>query len=218
MNLISIRDNFIVRYKLECLKKSVAEIDLSRQNKVIATMIYDAVNEIQTRLGVIEDSETVNLIPNTNQYELECFFGEPKVVASGNIVLKKRTTNWINEKNQEGLTNGVNPNGLPDGYAIVMVKDIYMGTKPNILVYPTPQAINSLTITYKSSPELFDPSMNDDAYSTDYPILPSQYDKAILFYMIDSMFGDNKPNFEREMMKLKVIKYNGSNMNEYIMN
>ena len=199
-----LRDHFITRYKLECLKKKIPEIDLSRNGKIIAMMIYDAVNEIQSRLGVIESSEVIPLVAGTNQYELEHYFGEPKVVSCNNIILEKRSTDWISKRNAIGTTTDT-----PTDYAIIMNRDIYLSTLPNILLYPTPNIAADLAITFKSNSSLFDPTRDEDAYSTNYPPLPESYDKAILFYMVDSMFDNIRPNFEREMIKLKVTQFNG---------
>lgn len=208
MNIVSLRDNFVARYKIECLKRKVEEVNFTNQGKLVATLIYDAVGEIQSKTGIIESSQIISLVSGTNEYPLNLDFGMVKLVSCNNNILCKRTTEWINKQIDLGNT-GTDPSD----YAITVLSNTTMGSKFNILLFPTPSTVTNLTINYTSDRGAFDPTIDKDAYSTNYTILPSVYDRAIIFHMVDSMFGDSKPNFDKEMTRLIAKQFNGQKLN-----
>jgi hypothetical protein len=222
MILQQYRDHFLTKYKIECLKRGIKEIDLVNQGKVIAMLVYDAINDIQSRLGSIENLVSIALTSTNYSYALPMDFGYEKSVMYSNCALCKRTASWIHEHNN-------NCTGMPNAYAIVemntveVVTDDYTqiltddngnsyctgGIGANILVSPSPNATGNLSIYYEINIDLFNPNTNDDIYSGAL-VFPSLYDHAVLNYMIDSMFyTDVKPNYEKEMSKLRVKEYNG---------
>lgn len=204
MTIVQLRDHFIARYKLECLKKGIKEIDLTHQGKIVAVMMYDAISEIQSKTSIIEGSLSIPLVVGATQYELEWDYGIIRVVSCNGAILCKKTLEWITKQNDLGVT-GDNP----EYYAINAVKDIYAGTQFNITLFPAPSIVTNLVISYTNDAKVFNTEFDDDAYSTNYTMLPSMYDKAILFHMVDSMFGDNKPNFDRELTRLIAKQFNG---------
>lgn len=211
MTIVALKDAFLSKYGLACLVKGIPEVDLKNQGKLIAMMIYEAVNDIQSRHGAIENSTTISTVANDNSYLLPTDFGEPKLVTCNGITLKKATSNEINE----GIINSAST-GSPTHYAIVPTADPTVNNRFNINVYPSPSDIWSMVVYYKIDSRLFNPATDTDAYSTSTTILPAKYDMAIIQYLMDSMFyPEQKPNYNKEMLKLFNTQFSGENLNTY---
>ena len=238
MIISKLRDHFLTRYKIECLKRSIKEVDLENSGKVIAMLIYNAVYDTQSRLGTVENSVNIPLT-NSMSYPLPLDFGLPKEIIFNNCPLHKKTTSWINKHIS-------NPPGDPLHYSIIVSKNLtnnqvveddqtevveddqmevveddqnqtnqfYILLSPS----PSPEIIGqNLFVSYEMNFSLFDPANDTDAYDMTTVLIPSVYDEAILRHMIDSMFyPEEKPNYKAEIIKLMAKQFSGEKLDYHM--
>jgi hypothetical protein len=232
MILSQFRDHFLTRYKIECLKRQVKEIDLENQGKIIAMIAYDAMNDIQSRLGAIDNLAVISLTQD-NKYPLPLDFGYVKSVEYSGHPLNSKSSAWIKERYSQiagipyyyAIDTPINAGVISDDDQEIITDDNGQipssgGTNSYIILSPIPsinEVDKNLYINYQIDIKLFNPEINNDIYDSTM-IFPSVYDKAVLNFMIDSMFyTEEKPNYKAEIIKLLGKQFSGEGI-EYDMN
>ena len=205
MEMKLLRDMFIAEYKLQCAILGAKEVDLATNGKIISMLIYQACYDIQEKLKVIVATETINLVNGVSEYKLKSSFGEIQYVSIGNTMLSKQTYDWIKEQ----ITTGESP-----AYYSIASKRSFLGGRENILIYPAPNSSSPLTMTvgYISNIRLFDPNDDKDVYSDECSLLPQKYDTAILAFMVGKLIPTLMQNYDKEISRLLVKRFNGSKM------
>lgn len=202
MTINELRDIFIVKQKLECLKRKTDFFDI--ENKVLAFMISDAQQDIQRRLSVVESSDTITLgstsidYLSANTYTLPSNFGKPKHAYIGANLLEEKDLVWLERFIQSG-NSGYYYAIKPAGHTSYIICPIGSGT---------------LTIQYYPDLGFYQPSLsasqtwgnfNGLVYSGNL-LLPDRYNNAILYKMLSHLFDDYLGLYEKEIKSLRELR------------
>ncbi|HKB85123.1 MAG TPA: hypothetical protein VKD08_03055 [Ignavibacteriaceae bacterium] len=193
MLISEIRDLFKSKYKLESRIRKTDEIDID--NKLLASFISQAQQDIQRRLSVVEASTTIALGTTSNVYNLPSNFGRHKHAYIGSTLLGEKSSRFIREQIALGNTG--------DWYAIYQA-----GNTQQIL---TTYTSGTLTVYYYPDFRYYQPSVTsiqdwgtfNGIVFTGKLMLPDRYDMAILYYMLSQVVPDYYAFYEKEIRSLK---------------
>lgn len=211
MTLQELRDEFIFRYKLECSKRNVKEINFP--DRVIAKFISNAEAQLQQDVGLIQSNYTIPLVADTADYDLPDDFGELIAVKYGNDYMER-----VSNKDFVTTTSiKFNIYTAGAGFRIRFTKA--PDTSKTIIVYyyvdvrkyqPSGDANyqnwDSLTQTwetlyapYDSEPPLWG-SFNGIQWSGNIAF-PDKYSEALIYHMLSNIFDDYLGKYEFEISK-----------------
>lgn len=197
MLISEIRDAFIVKLKLECLKRKVDYPELN--NKVIAFLISEAQQDIQSKLDVITGSKTYTLVAGANAYNCPNDFGKLKWAMLGDYPLDVVSDYQI--------LNYSFFEGSP-----IQIAQYVNGNTPQILIYPTPtDGTETFTIYYSVDTLYYQPSGVTDQGWGDFDgttfsnklLLPDKYNKAVQLYLLAQIFDDFNAKYQDELLSLR---------------
>ena len=208
MTLQEIRDAFEARYKVECFKRNVKQLELD--DKLIALFMSEAQQDIQRRHRVVRTSSSVTITSGSGT--LPSNFGR--------IIAVKYDDDFLEQKPYQELLDYQLTTS--DSDALVYAID-QTGATATILVYPT--GVTSVTVYYYPEYLYYQPSgdtsqewgsFSGTAFSGSLNI-PVRYAMAVQYYMLSQLFDDIERKYEREMGSLresqlinrpKELKYN----------
>jgi len=188
-----VRDLFVGTYKLQAQVRGVSQIEIG--NKLLASFISQAQQDIQRRLLVVESSTDVTLETTTNVHSLPTNFGQHKHAYIGTTLLEEKPARFMREL----LATG----GTGNYFGIYQ-----QGNTQQII---TTSTSGTLTLFYYPDFRYYQPSVSSDQdwgnfngiVFTGKLLLPDRYDMAVLYYMLSQVIPDYDNKYEREIRSLR---------------
>lgn len=191
MTLAEIRDLFVTQYKIQSQIREIREIDIN--NKILASFISQAQQDIQRRLLVSESYADLTL--TANEADLPGDFGYHKIAYIGDTILTQKTSDFIRQQIAKGNTG--------DWYAIYQA-----GNTQKIL---TTYSTGTLRIYYYPDFLYYRPLLSSTqdwgtfsgiAFSGKL-MIPDRYNMAVIYYMLSQVIPDYYNIYEKEIRSLK---------------
>lgn len=197
-----LRDRFVIKYKLECLKRGVKEIGLT--DTIIADLIAEAQHSIALRCKDVESSLTISIVAGISKYILPKNYGGLK----GKPLLNGFPLSVINKTDLETSDNYLGQSGCaiyntPDGYTL--------------LISPMPGSAATLVMSYYTLPGYYSGSVSSsfpgyDGKSFSGSVqLDDKYIDAIILYMLSQFFDEIIMKYDAELNRLKGNQLNTLN-------
>jgi hypothetical protein len=193
MTIKEIRDLFLAQYDIQSQVRGTPQIKIV--DKMLASFISQAQQDIQRRLLVVESYKDITLSTTGYLHSLPTNFGQHKHAYSGNMLLDEKPEQFIREQlaiGNSGYWFGIYPQG-------------------NTTQLITPLTSGTLTLFYYPDLRYYQPSVSSSqdwgtfsgtVYSGKL-ILPDRYDMAILYYMMAQVIPDYWNLYEKEVRSLK---------------
>ena len=193
MLIKEIRDLFLGQYDIQSQVRGIPKIKIV--DKMLASFISQAQQDIQRRLLVVETYTSITLGTTSTVYNLPSNFGQHKHAIVGSETLVEKPSRFIRE--QIALGSGGN------WYAIYQA-----GNTQQLL---TPLTSGTLTLYYYPDFRYYQPSV---ASSQDWGtfsgivftgklMIPDRYDMAVLYYMLAQVMPDYWNLYEKEIRSLR---------------
>lgn len=193
MTIKEIRDLFLAQYDIQAQVRGLVPIKIV--DKMLASFISQAQQDIQRRLLVIETSVDITLSTTSNVHSLPTNFGQHKHAYSGNYLLDEKPGKFIREQlaiGNSGYWFGIYPQG-------------------NTTQLITPLTSGTLTLFYYPDLRYYQPSVSSSQDWGNFSgtvfsgklILPDRYDMAILYYMLAQVLPDYWNLYEKEVRSLR---------------
>jgi len=196
MTIQQIRDSFVVKYKLECLKRGVPEKELG--DTLIAQLLSEAQQDISRRHAVIEASGTVSVTSGTYSYDLATNFGQMNLVTlDGSPITRVDVTDL---QSIAGDTTN-----KPSQYAVKIIDD-----QPQIMV----NGSQACTLTYYYN---IDTNPATISSLTGNLSLPNRYANAVQYFLLAQIFDDITVKYEAELRSLRESQYSNKRTLKYSM-
>ena len=188
---------FEAKYKIECIKRGIQQIELTPS--MILLLISQAQQHIQRKLKVISMRTIIKMDGINNTYNLPSNFGDfNKVFINGYIVDPASETQITMSKEI----------GCPTRYAVITSGHI------SKILFNT--AYNGITtICYYPDFNYYSPSnginqdwclLDSDGILVNNLYLPNRYNLAIIYYMLGEIFNDYAQIYREELASLKETK------------
>ncbi|MFC2135984.1 hypothetical protein ACFLTH_15315 [Bacteroidota bacterium] len=196
MTILEIRDNFVARYRLECMKRGTKLIEIG--DKMIAYLISAAQQDVLRKIPMMKDTKSVSLTTGTYKYDLDTNFGDVESVRDSDYGELDRVT--VKDLDIiEGTT------GAPTQYAIEINDNL-----PQIY-FDAAETGKTITVNFSIVPNFYSPSGStaqdwgsfDGSTFTGDLIVPDRYLEAIILHMLGQMFIDFKSLYDIEIDSLR---------------
>ena len=193
MSIKELRDLFLAQYEIQSQVRGLTPIKIV--DKMIASFISQAQQDIQRRLLVVETSTDITLSTTGYVYSLPSNFGQHKHAYVSNMVLEEKSEKFIREQIAQGNS----------GYWY----GIYQQGNTQQLI--TSLTSGTLTLFYYLDTNYYRPSLsasqdwgnfNGIVYSGKL-LLPDRYDMAVLYYMLAQVLPDYWNLYEKEIRSLR---------------
>ena len=193
MTIDEVRNLFVGMYKVQSQVRGVSQIEIN--NKLLASFLSQAQQDIQRRLLVVESSVDVILTTTTNVHSLPTNFGQHKHAYIGTTVLEEKPARFIREL----LATG----GTGNYFGIYQ-----QGNTQQII---TPHTSGTLTLFYYPDYRYYQPSVSSNQdwgnfngiVYTGKLLLPDRYDMAVVYYMLSQVIPDYDTKYEKELRSLR---------------
>ena len=193
MTIKEIRDLFLSTYEIQSKVRGINQIKIP--DKMLASFISQAQQDIQRRLLVIEASTDIALSTTGNTYSLPSNFGQQKHAYIGNMLLEEKPDRYIREQiaiGNSGYWFGI----YPQGNTTQLLTSLTTGT---------------IVLFYYPDLRYYQPSVSasqdwgnfNGVVFSGKLILPDRYDMAILYYMLSQVIPDYKLDYEKELRSLR---------------
>lgn len=191
MTTKEIRDDFVLKYKIECQKRSTKFLDLG--DKAIAKLMSEGIQDLQRRLSIVKATTTIDLDDNTYSYDLPDNFGNVDTVTCGGLLLQIDFKDWqcINTYSD-----------VPSQFSIDGTTIYLDGSSSG----------NTLTLTYYFDPNFYSNFDTFEGFTFNgsnwfgNTVLPNRYNQAIVYYMLSSFYDDMLMKYEKELNSLKMTQ------------
>lgn len=204
MTLQDIRDDFVFKYKLECTKRGVKEIQFP--DRALAKLISEAQQDIQRRHNVISGEYVLTMVEDTYTYELPSDCANVSKVIVDGVALDRKNINEIRDY-EAG-------EGVPTCYSILLNDKLS-------IQFDLATADQDLTIYYEVDTNFFS---NED---TDWGKfigkfagglrIPQRYNNAVVLYLLAQVFDDIDIKYKKEMDSLRESQYRNRTTTTYKM-
>lgn len=193
MTIKEIRDLFLSTYEIQSQVRGTGQIKIV--DKMLASFISQAQQDIQRRLLVVESSVDITLSTTTNVHSLPSNFGKHKHAYIGDMLLEEKPGRFIRE--QLALGNS--------GYWYGIYQQ---GNTQQIIV---PLTSGTVTLFYYPDFRYYMPSVSSSQDWGTFSgtvfsgklLLPDRYDMAVLYYMLAQVIPDYWSLYEKEMRSLR---------------
>jgi len=204
MTLQDIRDDFVVKYKLECQKRGAKEIQFG--DKIIAKWISDAQQDIQRRHNILSGEYTLIMIEDEFSYELPTDCSNITKITVDNVPLDRVNLGEMQEI--------VTAEGTPTRYAIKLADTLSVQ-------FDLSEADKELTVYYDVDTNYASDSDNDwGGFNGKFYgslRLPQRYNRAVVLYILSEIYDDILPKYEKEMNSLRESQYRNRTSTKYSM-
>jgi len=204
MTVQDIRDDFVVKYKVECQKRGAKEIQFG--DKVIAKYISEAQQDIQRRHNILSGEYTLIMVEDEFTYELPSDCSNITKITIDNVPLDR-----VNLAEMQDI---VTASGTPTRYAIKL-------TDALSVQFDLSEADKELTVYYDVDTNFASDSDNDwGGFNGKFYgslRIPQRYNKAVVLYMLAEMFDDIVMKYEKELASLRESQYRNRTSTKYSM-
>ena len=193
MVIKELRDLFLAQYEIQSQVRGTGQIKIV--DKVLASFISQAQQDIQRRLLVVESSVDITLTTTTYVHSLPSNFGQHKHAYCSNMLLEERSERFIREQitsGNSGFWYGI----YQQGNTQQIITSLTSGT---------------VTLFYYPDFRYYQPSLGSTqdwgnfsgTVYTGKLLLPDRYDMAVLYYMLAQVIPDYWGLYEKEIRSLR---------------
>ena len=215
MTNLELRNLFVATYKVECQKAKPTIVPIDFPDKLIASWISQAENDILGRLKIIKNYQDLRFSLGINTISVPVTFGSAISCEYNGVPLKKVDIADIR-------TTGSYTTGDPQVYAIWIDPNGY-----NLTIAPEITKELMIRLWFNVNVGQYSPSLNKNQNFATFDgstfegniILPDHYIQPIIYYMLEQGMGGFLQKYELELAKLRQLDTSTGNCKiEYQMN